>query len=244
MTRRLTILLLLTTAMAWAQSEPNTPQEQQPSNQQQGQWRGRGQRGNFQGTGGTITAIAGDTITIKTMDGKQATVKVTSDTRFRRDRQEAKLSDFKVGDIVMVRGEPSGENTLTAQGVMYDQNMAQRMLMMRGEMGKKFIAGEIAKIDGTSLTINRPDGQTQVIQVDETTSFQNAKRESITLADIKVGDRVFGRGDLKDGVFVPAMLNVGAPGEMRMMRRGPGGPGEAPPGQNPPPPEGGVLQPQ
>jgi hypothetical protein len=117
--------------------------------------------------------------------------------------------------------------------------MGQGMMMMREEMGKKIIAGEIAKIDGTSLTINRPDGQTQVIQVDETTSFRNPRRESITLADIKVGDRVFGRGDLKDGVFVPAVLNVGAPGEMRMMRRGPG---EAAPGQNPPPPAGGNQQ--
>ncbi|HEU5400520.1 MAG TPA: DUF5666 domain-containing protein [Terriglobales bacterium] len=244
MTRRLTILLLLTTAMAWAQSEPAAPQDQQPSNQQQGQWRGRGPRGNFQGTGGTITAIEGDTITLKTMDGKQATVKVTPDTRFRRDRQDAKISDFKVGDMVMVRGEPGGENTWTAQGIMSNQNMAQGMMMMREEMGKKFIAGEVAKIDGTSLTINRPDGQTQVIQVDETTSFRNPRRESITLADVKVGDRVFGRGDLKDGVFVPAVLNVGAPGEMRMMRRGPGGPGEAAPGQNPQPPSGDQPQPK
>ncbi len=241
MTRKLTILLLLTTAIAWAQSDPAAPQDQQPSNQQQGQWRGRGQRGNFQGTGGTITAISGDTITLKTMDGKQATVKVTPEARYRRDRQEAKFSDFKVGDTVMVRGEPTGENTWTAQGVMYDQNMSERMTMMRQEMGKKFIAGEVAKVDGTSLTINRPDGQTQVIQVDETTSFRNAKRESITLADIKVGDHVMGRGDLKDGVFVPSVLNVGAPGEMRM-RRGPGGPGEAAPGQNPPPPTGGDQQ--
>lgn len=240
MTRRLTIFLLLATAMAWAQSEPAAPPDQQPSNQQQGPW--RGQRGNFQGTGGTITAIAGDTITLKTMDGKQATVKLTPDTRYRRDRQDAKLSDFKVGDTVMVRGESNGENAWTAQAVVSNQNMGQGMMMMREEMGKKIIAGDVAKIDGTSLTISRIDGQTQVIQVDETTSFRNAKRESITLADIKVGDRVFGRGDLKDGVFVPSVLNVGAPGEMRMMRRGPGGPGEAAPGQNPPPAAGNDQQ--
>ena len=241
MTRRLTILLLLTTAMAWAQTEPTASQDQQPSNQQQqGQWRGRGPGRNFQGIGGTITAIEGDTLTLKTMDGKQATVKVTSNTRFRRDRQESKLSDFKVGDMIMVRGESNGENAWTAQVIASNQNMGRGMMMMREEMGKKFIAGEVAKIDGTSLTINRPDGQTQVIQVDETTSFQNAKRESITLADIKVGDRVFGRGDLKDGVFVPAVLNVGAPGEMRMMRRdGPDGPG-----QNPPAPPASNQQPQ
>ncbi len=245
MTRKLTILLLLTTAMAWAQSEPTAPQDQQPSAQQQGQWRGRDPRGNFQGTGGTITAIEGDAITLKTMDGKQATVKVTSDTRFRRDRQESKLSDFKVGDMIMVRGESSGENSWTAQVIASNANMGQGMMMMREEMGKKIIAGEITKIDGTSLTVNRPDGQTQVIQVDENTSFRNTKRESITLPDIKVGDHVFGRGDLKDGVFVASVLNVGAPGEMRMMRRGPGGPGgPGGSGQNPPTPPSDNQQPQ
>jgi hypothetical protein len=117
--------------------------------------------------------------------------------------------------MVMVRGEPAGENTWTAQGVMSNSNG----MAMREQLGKKFIAGDIAKIEDTKLTIKRIDGETQVIQVDENTSFRNAKRESVTLADVKVGDRVFGRGDLKDGVFVPAVLNVGAPGEM-MMRRG------------------------
>jgi hypothetical protein len=240
MTRRLAILFLLTTAMAWAQSETAAPQDQ-PASPQRGEGRGYGRRGNFQGTGGTITAIEGDTLTLKMINGAQASVKLTPQTMYRRDGQPAKLSDFKVGDMVMVRGEPAGESTWTAQGVMSNQNMG----MMREQLGKKFIVGEVAKIADTKLTINRPDGQTQVIQVDETTSFQNAKHESVTLADIKVGDRVFGRGDLKDGVFVPAVLNVGAPGEMRMMRRGGQNPTGAPggEGQNPPPPAGN-QQPQ
>ncbi len=226
MTRKFFGLLLLSSAMAWAQSEqpPQSPDQQPPSQQQRGE-RGFGRgRGNFQGTGGTITAISGDTLTLKTMSGGTATVKLTSSTMYRRDRQEAKLSDFKVGDMVMVRGEPSGDNTWTAQGVMSNSNG----MAMREQMGKKFIAGDVTKIEDTKLTIKRIDGETQVIEVDENTSFRNAKRESVTLADVKVGDRVFGRGDLKDGVFVPAVLNVGAPGEM-MMRRGDG------PRQGPPP---------
>jgi len=231
MTRKILGLLLLSSAMAWAQSEqpPQSPDQQQPPSQQRGE-RGFGRgRGNFQGTGGTITAISGDTLTLKTMNGSTATVKLTSSTMYRRDRQEAKLSDFKVGDMVMVRGEPAGDNTWTAQGVMSNSNG----MAMREQMGKKFIAGEVAKIEDTKLTIKRVDGETQVIQVDENTSFRNSKRESATLADVKVGDRVFGRGDLKDGVFVPAVLNVGAPGEM-MMRRGDGqrqGPPPAPEAQ-------------
>ncbi len=48
-----------------------------------------------------------------------------------------------------------------------------------------------------------------MIQADENTSFRNDKNESVTLADVKVGDRVMGRGDMKDGVFVPQTLRVG-----------------------------------
>lgn len=228
MTRKFAVFLLLSGAMAWAQADPSPqPQDQQqpPSQQHRGE-QGHGRRADFQGTGGTITAISGDTFTLKTMNGSTATVKLTSSTVYRRDRQDAKLSDFKVGDMVMVRGEPSGENTWTAQGVMSNSNG----MAMREQLGKKFIAGDIAKIEDTKLTIKRIDGETQVIQVDENTSFRNAKRESVTLADVKVGDRVFGRGDLKDGVFVPAVLNVGAPGEM-MMRRGGNDQRQGPPPQ-------------
>ena len=77
------------------------------------------------------------------------------------------------------------------------------------------------------------DGETQTIQVDENTSFRKG-RESITLPDIKAGDKVFGRGAVNSaGVFVPTMLNVG---EMRMMMMGPGEGqrGQTPPHQPPP----------
>lgn len=37
--------------------------------------------------------------------GETAIVKVSSDTRFRRDRKEAHLADFKVGETVMILGE-------------------------------------------------------------------------------------------------------------------------------------------
>jgi hypothetical protein len=72
------------------------------------------------------------------------------------------------------------------------------------------------------LTIQRPDGVTQTISVDENTSFRK-DGESITLADLKPGDHVFGRGEIKNGVFVPAVLNLGQP-RFGMQRQG-GAPG-------------------
>ena len=87
------------------------------------------------------------------------------------------------------------------------------------DIGKKFIVGDVKAIDGTKLTIARPDGETQTIAVDENTSFKK-EGESITLADFKVGDHVFGPGEVKDGTFVASRLMVG---EMRRQRGGPEG---------------------
>jgi hypothetical protein len=150
------------------------------------------------------------------MDGKAVTVNLTSDTRYRKDRQPVTLADFKVGDTVMVGGDPAGENAWNARFV---SSRSGGDAEMREALGKRFIAGEIKAIEGTSLTILRPDGVTQTIQVDENTSFRR-QGESVTLADFKTGDHVFGRGELKNGTFVAAVLNAGDPRQMGMPRPG------------------------
>src|SRR3954447_10467682 len=85
------------------------PEQQRP----RGEGRGRGQ-GFGRGISGALQSIQGDTVTLTARDGSVATVKVGSDTRLVRDGKEAKLSDFKVGDRVMVRGESTGTNTWKA----------------------------------------------------------------------------------------------------------------------------------
>jgi hypothetical protein len=149
----------------------------------------------------------------------------------------------------------------------------------RENMGKTYITGKVTAIDMDALkvTVIRPDGVSQVISVDEQTSFKRGGRgmaaiangggvvemgsggvgggrgngagsgsganagsgggESITFADVKVGDSVAGRGALKNGVFVPTELGVmdpAAAGQRR--RRGPDGatPGTAPAGTTSP----------
>jgi len=54
----------------------------------------------------------------------------------------------------------------------------------------------------------------------------NPEGESITLADVKVGDTVIGLGSVKGGIFVPTDLRVQ---ERRMGPGGRGGNGDAPP---------------
>ena len=170
---------------------------------------------------GKITAVNGQTFTITSSEGKNVTVTATDSTRLMKDRQPAKIGDFKVGDMAMVRGHSTGTDTWEAEFI------GSRTGGMEGgpgaggmgsggfsdALGKKFIAGEIKSIDGTHLSIASMDGQTQTIAVDENTSFKK-QGESITLADFKVGDRVFGPGELKDGTFTASRLMLGDPHRM------------------------------
>jgi preprotein translocase subunit YajC len=219
----LAILLALCVA-GWAQGSNNTPPPGQPQGQQEGGGQRGGRRGG-PGLMGEVTAISGNTITVKTMDGNAATVNVTDQTRFRKDRQDAKLTDVKVGDNVFVRGQKGSDGSVQAEMVAVPP--AGMMGNMRDGLGKNFIMGEIKSINGTQIEIARPDGQTQTIAVDENTSFHK-NRESVTLADFKAGDRVFGRGEVKNNVFVAATLNEGQPGMGRSPRMGGG---EGPPPQ-------------
>jgi hypothetical protein len=171
---------------------------------------------------GKITAIGGQTVTIKNSDGHDVTVTLTDNTRFTKDRQPAKIADFKVGDMAMVRGRSTGTDAWEAD-VLASRTAGPGDFP--DAMGKKFIAGEIKAIDGTHLTIARMDGQSQTIAVDENTSFRRAN-DSITLADFKVGDHVFGPGEVKDGTFVASKLSLGDPREMRGGARGAPGPGD------------------
>ncbi|HKD78975.1 MAG TPA: DUF5666 domain-containing protein [Candidatus Angelobacter sp.] len=182
---------------------------------------------------GKVTAVSNDSLTVSPIGGGDAvTVKISDSTRVMKERQAAKLEDIKTDDTIFARGKLNA-NVMDAAivGVLNPQ-MVERMQqgggMMGGfnpaDMGKKFIAGRVTAINETKLTIARPDGQSQDIEVDENTSFKKGA-ESITLPDIKVGDFVHGRGELKDGVFVPKELIVGRP-QMRIMMGGPGGPAE------------------
>jgi len=58
---------------------------------------------------GEVTAVDGDSITLKSEDGYTKTYTVNDDTRIRRDRDQAKIGDIKVGDEAAVTAEKSGD---------------------------------------------------------------------------------------------------------------------------------------
>jgi hypothetical protein len=240
---------------------------------------------------GTVTATTADHLTVKTEAGDVYQVALSANTRLTKDRQPVKLADIKVGDAVGAMGVLDAP-TKTVHAVFVGVIDAEQVKKARENMGKTYITGKVTAIDmdALKLTVMRPDGVSQVIGVDEQTSFKRGGRgmaaiasgsgvieigggggrrgmgsgagsgtsagteapagsgsnagngsgmgngsggESITFADIKVGDSIAGRGGLKNGLFVPTELGVMDPAAMgQRRRRGPDGsaPGTAPQG--------------
>jgi len=199
------LLLFVFALTCYASFAQQAAQDDAPAVPQQR--RGPGGR-QFRGTVGEITTISGSTLKIKLADGSIGTVNTTSDTRFRKDQQDAKLSDFKVGDNVMIRGDSTGDKAWTAQMVASAPSQAQIEERFKESMGKTVVVGEVKALDPPKITVKRVDGVEQSIEADENTSFRRGRGENITLPDIKVGDTIMARGELKNGVFVPANVSI------------------------------------
>jgi hypothetical protein len=210
---------------------------------------------------GTVTATSADHLTVKTEAGEVYQVALSANTRLSKDRQPVKMADIKVGDAVGALGVLDAP-TKTVHAVFVGVIDAEQMKKARENMGKTYITGKVTAIDmdALKLTVMRPDGVSQVIGVDEQTSFKRGGRgmaaiasgagviemgggggagrgmgagpggtgagagngsggESITFADMKVGDTVAGRGALKNGMFVPTELGVMDPAAMGQRRR-------------------------
>lgn len=231
----LTLTFGVATSAQGTQQSPPT----QTADPQQGPRGGERRPGLF----GKLTAIHDQSIEIATSQGDTVTVKVTSDTQFRKERESAKLGDFKVGDTVFVRGEQNADHSWTAQmigsrpagfgggqgpggpgGAPGGQGMRQM-----GVLGQDYVVGEVKSVDAPKLTILRPDNVTQTLELSEDTSLHKG-RESITMADIQPGDHVFVRGASANNVFQPKNLMVISPEQWkRMQESGMGGANGQPP---------------
>ena len=172
------------------------------------------------GVRGTVTAISGNNLTVKTEQGEIYKIETGANTRLRKGRDPVKIADIHAGDMVGAFGEKDEKaRTLGAVVVvLFDKEQYEKA---RADFGKTWTTGVVQSIDETKIAIKRPDNVTQTIVVDENTSFRK-RRESVTLADIKVGDNVTARGSVQGGNqgggFLATVLAVG------------GGPGRVGPG--------------
>ena len=155
-------------------------------------------------------------------DGSEQVITITPKTEFRRDREPAKLKDFKVGDGVLVRGEENADHSVTAQMIAGRNgnggaNGGPNRQNPIGTMGKDYVVGEVKAIDPPSITVMRTDNVKQTFELNEDTSLRKG-HDSVTMADIQVGDHIFAHGALQQDQFVPKTVMVIEPEQWKRMQ--------------------------
>jgi predicted RNA-binding protein len=206
----------------------------------------RGQFAGLQRVAGEVTGVNGATLTVKTEEGTSMQIVTTDNTRVMKGRGvTVKVSELKVGDGVTAAGNLDAPNKTLHAAMVFAVDAAD-VKKLKDNLGKTYIAGKVTAIDldEAKMTVERPDHVAQSIAFDETTSFKRGRglrgigmgggeaatpaagggdsSESITLADIKVGDNVTGQGSVKNGTFVPTLLMVSTPGQGGRRRSGAG----------------------
>jgi hypothetical protein len=100
-----------------------------------------------------------------------------------KDRQPVKVADVKVGDAVGAMGVLDAP-TRTVHAVFVGVIDAEQVKKARENMGKTYITGKVTAIDmdALKLTVMRSDNVSQVIAVDEQTSFKRGGRGMAAIA--------------------------------------------------------------
>ena len=124
---------------------------------------------------GTVTAVAGDKVTLKTEAGDTFSVAITPNTRVMKDRQQVKPGDIKVGDGIGAGGELD-QASKTVHALFVSLVSAEEVKKMKDSFGKTWISGKVTAIDDLKITIMRSDKVSQTIAVDDDTSFKRGGR--------------------------------------------------------------------
>jgi hypothetical protein len=238
------------TAVPALLAQDDAPQQQGPRG---GGGMGRG--GMFGpgggGTLGKVTAISGSEITIKDDQGQTYKVETGPNSRIRKNREEAKISDIHIGDSIMAAGNLDDQaKTIGAMFVVVlDPQQAAQAEQRRATFGKTWTAGKITAINDLTLTVERLDKVTQTVTVDENTTFHKGARgqaTDITFPEIKVGDMLRADGSVQGNNFAATNVVVMEPRQPGERRPGNGGPPPGPGSQQQPQgaPAGSTPQPQ
>jgi len=224
-------LAFLVGMIAGAQDAPG-PAPQAPPNAGAHTGRGSGRGGGWmggmggRGVGGTVSEVAANYYTIKTLTGETFAVHYSANTRvlkqpprpagadaMRVPPEEIKATDIHVGDAIMAMGEMdvASKSVGAVTVVKLDPERAREMREMQMNFGKTWLAGRVTEVKDTKVTLHSQiDDADHTFVADENTMFRR-RRVPVTLADIEVGANVRVEGTVKQGVFVASGVNVMGP---------------------------------
>lgn len=170
---------------------------------------------------GTITAVEGNSVTVKADSGTETKVSVQDSTRIVKalpgqktlnDATPIKIQDIQVGDRALVRGVAGEGSSLAATSivVMKQGDVANRQQQELQEWQRRGTGGIVRSVDPGSGTVVVASGPNQTVTIQtsantqflryapDSVKFSDATRSSIN--DIKPGDQLRARGSRAAGI--------------------------------------------
>ncbi len=132
-------------------------------------------------TGGEVSAVSGNQITIKKRDGSTQVITVNGSTVYTLGKAAGSKADVTVGVDIAAEGELDGAD-FTALSV---------------HVALANVSGEVTATTSNTITVKGRDGTETVIHVSSTTTFKVKGADPATIASIAVGDRVEADGVLR-----------------------------------------------
>ena len=163
--------------------------------------------GEGNGLSGVVTTAQPGNFMIRTDDGQSYKVFWGPNTHFMKDRELVEAKVIRVGDMLVAAGEVDRKAKTVGAVFLYDLDAAE-VSKARAGFGKTWTAGKVTAIHDLKITIEEAgDQKAEVVAVDENTSFRRRK-ESVTLADVKVGDFISVQGTPRNNAFLARVLRL------------------------------------
>ena len=130
---------------------------------------------------GEVTAVSGNTVTIKRRDGTTATVTLDGSTVIKQGDATATKADVKVGSKISAEGKPGSNDAFTATKV---------------RISLSTVSGDVTAKTSDTITVKQRDGSSVVIHVGASTRYRapGIKGTTATLANVAIGNRLTATG--------------------------------------------------
>jgi co-chaperonin GroES (HSP10) len=149
---------------------------------------------------GTVTAVAGNSLTLKTDAGQSVVVSVADGARILqlapgstdlKTAQTIALKDIAVGDRVLVNGKAGDDASSFAASrviLMKSTDIAQKHAMEEADWQKRGIGGIVSAVDAGTGTLTVTVGPRKVtVNTSGTTQFRRYAGDSVKFEDAKPG---------------------------------------------------------
>ncbi len=151
------------------------------------------------GISGTVTAVSGDSITVKASNNTSYTVDI-DDAKIRYVMSGD--TSITIGDRVFVQGVINGTNVVATMVIDADAKTDPKPA---DDEKREGIAGTVTAKSGTTLTVLGKNGTSYTVAAADAKIWKN-KAESTTLSSIAVGDSVVVQGDVSGSSVTAARI--------------------------------------